>query len=233
MNTIPSQMLSELTRTESSARIELWEADLTTTGGKRYFFCNEQNELGKAVVWQKRRYRPYPVRVEECGMSGRGPSARPSIVVSNLYGIVTGLAEAHQSLVGAAVIRRTVCARFLDAENFRCGNPDADPQQEVVSRYVIEQLAELTSLTARFILAVPTETEGLLYPGRIMLADLCPWEYRSADCGYKGPVIADSNGRPVTDAAQDHCGNCAAGCRLRQNIGRFGGFLSLNAYSEG
>lgn len=231
MNTLPSQTLSELIRTAPSARIDLWEADLTATGGRRYFFCNEQNECGKAVLWQKRRYRPYPVRIEESSMNGRGAAARPSLVVSNLYGIVTGLAEAHQSLVGATVIRRVVCARFLDAENFRLGNPWADPQQEVVSRYIIEQLAELTSLTARFILAVPTETDGLVCPGRIMLADLCPWEYRSADCGYTGPAIADSNGQPVKDDAQDNCGNCAAGCRQRNNIGRFGGFLSLNAYS--
>lgn len=231
MNIIPSRTLSELIRTEPSARIDLWEADLTATGGKRYFFCNEQNECGKAVIWQKRRYRPYPVRVEECGMSGRGAAMRPSLVVSNLYGVVTGLAEAHQSLAGAAVIRHTVCVRFLDAENFRHGNPWADPQQEVVSRYVIEQLAELTSLTARFILAVPTETDGLVCPGRIMLADLCPWEYRSEECGYAGPSVADSNGQPVTDLAQDHCGNCAAGCRRRDNIGRFGGFLSIDTCS--
>ena len=231
MNTIPAHTLSELIRTASSARIDLWEADLSATGGQRYFFCNERNEYGKSVIWQKRRYRPYPVRMEESGMSGRGAAARPSLVVSNLYGIVTGLAEAYQSLVGATVIRRSVCARFLDAVNFRLGNPEADPQQEVVSRYVIEQLAELTSLTARFILAVPTETDGLVCPGRIMLADLCPWAYRSAECGYAGPAVADSNGQPVTDIVQDHCGNCAAGCRLRHNIRRFGGFLSIETCS--
>ena len=233
MNTFAEQTMNELNLTDPSARIDLWEADLSPTGGNRYFFCNELNELGKSVVWQKRRYRPYPVRVTECGMNGRGAAERPSLVVSNLYGVVTGLAEAHQSLVGAIVIRRTVSACFLDAKNFRFGNPRADPQQEAVSRYVIEQLAELTSLTARFILAVPTETDGQVCPGRIMLADLCPWEYRSADCGYKGKAVADSTGKLVTDEALDHCGNCSAGCRLRHNIGRFGGFLSLDAYSAG
>ncbi len=36
-------------------------------------------------------------------MNGRGSSARPSLTVSNLFGLVTGMAEDLQSLVGATV----------------------------------------------------------------------------------------------------------------------------------
>ncbi len=38
--------------------------------------------------------------------------------MSNLFGLVTGMAEDLQSLVGATVVRRRVYARFLDAVNF-------------------------------------------------------------------------------------------------------------------
>ncbi|STI86819.1 putative minor tail protein [Escherichia coli] len=34
-------------------------------------------------------------------MNGKGSSARPSLTVSNLFGLVTGMAEDLQSLVGA------------------------------------------------------------------------------------------------------------------------------------
>ncbi|WP_205952151.1 phage minor tail protein L [Pantoea stewartii] len=232
MQNILPDTLNELTRTEQAGMIDLWELDLGHFGGKRYLFCNEKNARGKAMVWQKRRYRPYPVRIENCEMRGRGAATRPALVVSNLYGVVTGLAEAHQSLVGGIVVRHRVSPRFLDAENFSGGNLYADPEQESRSQYVVEQLAELNDVIARFILAVPTETAGLLCPARIMLSDLCPWKYRSADCGYAGPPVADEQGKPVTDLASDHCGNCPSGCRLRKHISRFGGFLSINPFSQ-
>ncbi|HHR5902683.1 TPA: phage minor tail protein L, partial [Providencia alcalifaciens] len=40
MQDIPQRTLNELTQTELSAQIELWEIDLTVMGGERYFFCN-------------------------------------------------------------------------------------------------------------------------------------------------------------------------------------------------
>ncbi|EBC2998363.1 phage minor tail protein L, partial [Salmonella enterica] len=55
-------------------------------------------------------------------MNGKGAAARPSLKVSNLYGMVTGMVEDLHSLVGATVIRRIVYARFLDAVNFQSGN---------------------------------------------------------------------------------------------------------------
>ncbi len=52
------------------------------------------------------------------------------------------MAEDLQSLVGATVVRRRVYARFLDAVNFVAGNPEADPEQELADRWVVEQMSE-------------------------------------------------------------------------------------------
>ncbi|MBW5818890.1 phage minor tail protein L [Yersinia kristensenii] len=231
MQDIPQNTLNEITKVELSPRIDLWEFDLTPIGDQRYFFCNEANEKGEAIVWQGRTYDLYPI--QGCGfeMNGKGPSARPTIIVSNLFGLVTGMAEDMQSLVGAVVVRHRVYARFLDAVNFKQGNPDADPTQEVVSRYVIEQLSELTAKTAIFVLANPTETDGTVFPGRIMLADICSWAYRSDECSYSGPPVADEFDKPTTDPSKDRCSRCPTGCKLRNNIGNFGGFLSINKLS--
>ncbi|ENJ4478058.1 phage minor tail protein L [Yersinia enterocolitica] len=231
MQDIPQNTLNEIIKVELSPRIDLWEFDLTPIGDQRYFFCNEANEKGEAIVWQGRTYDLYPI--QGCGfeMNGKGPSARPTIIVSNLFGLVTGMAEDMQSLVGAVVVRHRVYARFLDAVNFKQGNPDADPTQEVVSRYVIEQLSELTAKTAIFVLANPTETDGTVFPGRIMLADICSWAYRSDECSYSGPPVADEFDKPTTDPSKDRCSRCPTGCKLRNNIGNFGGFLSINKLS--
>ncbi len=81
----------------------LWEIDLTVQGGERIFFCNELNEKGRAVTWQGRQYQAYPIDGSGFEMNGKGSSARPSLTVSNLFGLVTGMAEDLQSLVGATV----------------------------------------------------------------------------------------------------------------------------------
>ncbi len=62
--------------------------------------------------------------------------------------MVTGMAEDMQSLVGGTVVRRKVYARFLDAVNFVNGNSYADPEQEVISRWRIEQCSELSAVSA-------------------------------------------------------------------------------------
>ena len=66
------------------------------------------------------------------------------------------------------MVRRKVYARFLDAVNFVNGNSDADPEQEVISRWRIEQCSELSAVSASFVLSTPTETDGAVFPGRIM-----------------------------------------------------------------
>lgn len=145
---------------------------------------------------------------------------------------ITGMAEDLQSLVGATVVRRRVYARFLDAVNFVAGNPEADPEQELSDRWVVEQMSELTAMTASFVLATPTETDGALFPGRIMLANTCMWDYRGDECGYNGPAVADEFDNPTTDIRKDRCSKCMRGCEMRGMVANFGGFLSINKLSQ-
>lgn len=164
MQDIRQETLNECTRAEQSASVVLWEIDLTEVGGERYFFCNEQNEKGEPVTWQGRQYQAYPIQGSGFELNGKGTSTRPTLMVSNLYGMVTGMAEDLQSLVGGTVVRRKVYARFLDAVNFVNGNSDADPEQEVISRWRIEQCSELSAVSASFVLSTPTETDGAVFP---------------------------------------------------------------------
>ena len=230
MQDIHEESLNESVKSEQSPRVVLWEIDLTVQGGERYFFCNELNEKGEPVTWQGRKYEAYPIDGSGFEMNGRGSSARPSLTVSNLFGLVTGMAEDLQSLVGATVVRRRVYARFLDAVNFVAGNPEADPEQELSDRWVVEQMSQLTAMTASFVLATPTETDGALFPGRIMLANTCMWDYRGDECGYNGPAVADEFDNPTTDIRKDRCSKCMRGCEMRGMVANFGGFLSIKNF---
>ena len=211
MQDIRQETLNECTRAEQSACVVLWEIDLTEVGGERYFFCNDQNEKGEPVTWQGRQYQAYPIQGSGFELNGKGTSTRPTLTVSNLYGMVTGMVEDLQSLVGGTVVRRKVYARFLDAVNFVNGNSDADPEQEVISRWRIEQCSELSAVSASFVLSTPTETDGAVFPGRIMLANTCTWTYRGDECGYHGPAVADEYDQPTTDITKDKCSKCHFG----------------------
>ncbi|STN06239.1 phage minor tail protein L [Escherichia coli] len=177
MQDIHEESLNESVKSEQSPRVVLWEIDLTVQGGERYFFCNELNEKGEAVTWQGRQYQVYPIDGSGFEMNGKGSSARPSLTVSNLFGLVTGMAEDLQSLVGATVVRRRVYARFLDAVNFCGGQSGSGPGAGAERPLVVEQMSELTAMTASFVLATPTETDGALfsrshYAGEYLYVDL-------------------------------------------------------------
>ncbi|BBU84230.1 hypothetical protein EIMP300_56300 [Escherichia coli] len=136
MQDIREESLNESVKSEQSPRVVLWEIDLTVQGGERYFFCNELNEKGEPVTWQGRQYQAYPIDGSGFEMSGKGSSARPSLTVSNLFGLVTGMAEDLQSLVGATVVRRRVYAGLVTLQpahpfsgcgEFRCGQSGGGP----------------------------------------------------------------------------------------------------------
>lgn len=145
--------------------------------------------------------------------------------------MVTGMAEDLQSLVGGTVVRRKVYARFLDAVNFVNGNSEADPEQEVISRWRIEQCSELSAVSATFVLATPTETDGAVFPGVSCWPTPVP-TYRGDECGYSGPAVADEYDQPTSDITKDKCSKCLSGCKFRNNVGNFGGFLSINKLSQ-
>ncbi|EFH1544560.1 phage minor tail protein L, partial [Escherichia coli] len=54
----------------------------------------------------------------------------------------------------------------------------------------------------------PTETDGAVFPGRIMLANTCTWTYRGDECGYHGPAVADEYDQPTSDITKDKCSKC-------------------------
>ncbi|EFZ8622785.1 phage minor tail protein L [Shigella boydii] len=214
----------------SQQRRDLWKAEsqfavLEEAAQRRQLSAQE-----KSLLAHKDETLEYKHQLAALG--DKGTSTRPTLTVSNLYGMVTGMAEDLQSLVGGTVVRRKVYARFLDAVNFVNGNSDADPEQEVISRWRIEQCSELSAVSASFVLSTPTETDGAVFPGRIMLANTCTWTYRGDECGYHGPAVADEYDQPTSDITKDKCSKCLSGCKFRNNVGNFGGFLSINKLSQ-
>lgn len=231
MGKMSGVMLQALSSAAQDVLIDLWELDLRPIGGQVHRFCNHVNELSGAVLWQGQEYEGYPIQADGFELTGQGAGNRPKITVANVFGLITGAAADHGQLVGALVVRRQVLARFLDAGNFAAGNPNADPLQEVVSKYLIERMASLTAETAVFELAAPSEADGSVIPARVMLADFCPFAYRGEECGYGGRPVADRFGMPTDDPAKDACGGRLLDCQARFGATAalpFGGFVGID-----
>lgn len=229
INAMSGEMRKSLTAVQQDVLVDLWQIDFREFGGEVLYLCNQTNELGQPVVWRGRAYEPYPVKAEGFEMTAQGAGNRPTLTVSNIMGLVTGAAERFNQMVGVAVIRRQTYAKFLDAVNFAEGNSQADGTQEVVSRFVVERLASLTAETAVFELAAPSESDGAVIPARIMLANVCCWQYRGEGCGYTGRAVADRFDMPTDDPAKDSCSGSLTGCRARFGataVLPYGGFPS-------
>ena len=213
-----------------SVLVDLWQVDLRPLGGRIFYFCNQVNERGTAVVWQGQAYEPYPIKADGFESTSQGAGNRPTLTVSNLLGLITGAADQFGQLVGVLVVRRQTYAKFLDAVNFQSGrNPTADPMQEVVGKYLVERMTALNAETATFELAAPSESDGSVIPARIMLANTCCWQYRGEGCGYTGRAVADRFDMPTDDASKDVCSKTLTGCRARFGataVLPFGGFPS-------
>lgn len=209
--------------------IELFELDATAQGAATiYRFCNYANALGADITWQGALYSRYPIEAEGFELSGLGALPRPKLRVANANGLVGALAIQLDDLLGARLTRWRTFAHYLDAVNFSGGNPTADPNQ-YISRdiWVVDRKSAENRVLIEFELAVPIDVAGVMLPRRQVVANLCGWRYRSAECSYAGGPVADRNDVPTTDPAQDACGLRLASCQLRFGstaVLPFGGF---------
>lgn len=216
---------------QQNALVDLWELDLRPLGGEILRYCNIVNELGQSVVWKGKTYDPHPIHADGFEMTGQGAGNRPKVTLANVLGVITGLAEKYDQLVGAEVWRRQTYSQFLDAVNFAGGNPEADPTQEIVSKYLIERMVTLTTENAQFELSAPSEADGSIIPARLMLSDHCPWTYRGEECGYRGKPVADRFDMPTNDPQKDDCSHKFLGCKARFGETAalpYGGWISVD-----
>ncbi|WP_413730785.1 phage minor tail protein L [Sodalis sp. RH22] len=231
MRDIPASMRIDVTQIEQPAELDLYEVDLTEYGGDIYRFHSGMNERLQPVVWQGHTYQPYPVEASGFEVSGTGTSNRPTLTLANISGLITGINQDYDDAVGAIVTRRQVYEQYLDAVNYANGNPQADPTMEAVTRYIIEQCSGQQTEFVTYTLCLPSESDGALLPTRTILADVCPWVYRSADCSYTGGAVADEFDVPTSDISNDKCGKRLKSCKLRfgsAGVLPFGGFPAAN-----
>jgi lambda family phage minor tail protein L len=215
---------SELQKLAPSAIIELFQLDLTIFGDQVYYFHAGTNGLRQTLTWQGQEYAPFPIQASGFELSTGGQLPRPTLVVSNVLGIVTALVLTYRDLLGAKVTRKRTMQKYLDAVNFDGGvNPTADPTAEFPDDvFFIEAKKNETPELIEFELSSSFDVQNVQLPKRQIIQNICPWRYRGPECGYTGTDYFNSNDQPVGTLQQDVCGKRLTSCKLR-----FGQFEEL------
>ncbi|MTZ15114.1 phage minor tail protein L [Pseudomonas sp. JL972] len=219
---------------EPGSEVHLLEVDCSAFGGDVLRFhghavahtpaelaaaANSPEPLqAKSIWWQGLEYKAWPVKVDGLALDGEGAAPSPTLTVGNLDGSITALCMLFADLVQARVTVRTTFAHYLDARNFEAGNAGADPTQEKLQVWYIDQKTGESGEAVAFALSSPADVQGQKIPARQIHA-LCHWamcgEYRGADCGYTGGPVADLDGTPTDDPARDRCGGLLSDCKAR------------------
>lgn len=227
-----SKFTEELQSLSPTSMLELFVLDLsnTTSGGVLYFHAGT-NELNAPVVWQGETYEPWPIEAEGFDVSSQGALPQPKLRVANIDGMFSGEVAANRDLLDCMLTRKRTFARFLDAENFIDGNPEADPNQHADDDiWFIDQKLSENRYTLEFQLASVFDLMGVQLPNRQVLKSACSWRYRGPECGYTGAPY-DRFDQPTT-AINDSCSKLLGSCRVRFK-GRplpYGGFPGATKY---
>jgi lambda family phage minor tail protein L len=223
-----SEMFQELLSSSPYAIIELFELhlDLALHGSsdivRFHAGVNEKSTAGD-VIWQGYTYQALPIEVEGFEYNGSGQLPRPKARVANLMGGVSALLlgvneiTPGNDLIGAKFIRIRTLSRFLDPVNFTGGvNPYGTPADEEMPRevYYIDRKSAENRNIVEFELAAVFDLAGVRAPKRQVLANLCQWKYRSAECGYTGGNFYDELDQPLGATPATNFGASAFGNQL-------------------
>ena len=200
-------VVEELQRIAPSSVIELYELHLVpaihgSADVWRFHAGSNMNANGE-LVWAGNNYLRFPVEAEGFEYTGNGQLPRPRLRISNLLGTITAIllsvnaTSAGNDLNSAKLIRIRTLARYLDAANFADGvNPYGAPDPTVEfprEIYYLDRKTTENRDVVEFELAAAFDLAGVRAPKRQCIANRCQWVYRSTECSYTGPPIADAD----------------------------------------
>jgi lambda family phage minor tail protein L len=215
-----SSVYEELAALAPNAIIELFQlhlnATLHGTSDIYYFHAGVNANVTGNIIWNGETYVRLPIQAEGFDYSSGGTLPRPTLTVANLGGEISALILAANAITpgndlgGAKVVRIRTLKKFLD------GEAGADPHAKFPDEiwYVDRKAAENRDVV-QWELASKFDMSGTLIPKRQIIANICQWQYRSAECGYTGSNYWNESDQVVGTLALDKCGKRLGSCKLR------------------
>jgi lambda family phage minor tail protein L len=231
----PESITSEIQKLAPSAVIELFEIDATSLGGSVFMFHAGTNQISTSIVWQGNTYARFPIQASGFEFNGKGQLPRPRLSVSNVLSAITTVLLTYNDLQGAKVTRKRTLAKYLDAVNFTGGvNASEDSSAEFPDDiFYIDRKVSENRLAVEFELSSSFDVTGVQIPRRQIVANNCPFQYRSTECGYTGTDYFKADDTATTEVSQDVCGKRLSSCKRRFGETEelpFGGFPGADLY---
>jgi lambda family phage minor tail protein L len=215
-----SSVYEELAVLGPNAIIELFELQLDTTlhgASTTYYWHNGVNAAVTGnIVFASNTYVRLPVEATGFDYTSSGSLPRPTLRISNLFSDMTTLlllvnaTTPGNDLGGATVRRIRTLKKFLDGE--AAADPNARFPTEI---WYVDRKSNENRDLVEFELASKFDLAGVMLPQRQIIANVCQWKYRSAECGYTGSNYWNVNDQVVGTLAADVCGKRVESCKLR------------------
>jgi lambda family phage minor tail protein L len=215
-----SSVYVELAALAPNAIIELFELTLVAalhgTSDTYYFHAGVNAAVSGNIVWNGNSYIRLPIQAEGFEYNNGGTLPRPTLTVANLGGEISALLLTVNAFttgndLGGAMVRRVRTLRkFLDGE--ATADPNAKLPDEV---WYIDRKATETRDIIQWELASKFDLAGVMMPKRQVIANICQWQYRSAECSYTGSSYWNAADQVVGTLAADRCGKRLSSCKLR------------------
>lgn len=215
-----SSVYEELAVLGPNAIIELFELQLDATlhgASTTYYWHNGVNAAVTGnIVFAGNTYIRLPVEATGFDYTSSGSLPRPTLRVSNLFSDITGLlllvnATTPGNDLGGATVRRVrTLKKFLDGE--AAADPNARFPTEI---WYVDRKSNENRDLVEFELASKFDLAGVMLPKRQIIANVCQWKYRGAECGYTGSNYWNVNDQVVGTLAADVCGKRVESCKLR------------------
>ena len=215
-----SSVYEELAVLGPNAIIELFELQLDTTlhgASTTYYWHNGVNAAVTGnIVFAGNTYVRLPVEATGFDYTSSGSLPRPTLRISNLFSDMTTLlllvnaTTPGNDLGGATVRRIRTLKKFLDGE--AAADPNARFPTEI---WYVDRKSNENRDLVEFELASKFDLAGVMLPQRQIIANVCQWKYRGAECGYTGSNYWNVNDQAVGTLAADVCGKRVESCKLR------------------
>ena len=210
-------------------------ADIASIG--KVFDVGTEKIWQRNIIWQGQTFESMAIQASGLEMRTDGKASAPTLSMANNINGIQGAVSAYclqfDDFVGAKlkVIRTT--AKYLDAENFSVGNPNASNEAKEQLWY-IEQKTSENAQAVTLELSNPIDFEGQKIPIR-QITSMCHWcmmgNYRGEECGYTGAAMFNDKDEPTDDPSRDKCGGRISSCKLRFGDNKplpHGGFPASN-----
>jgi lambda family phage minor tail protein L len=215
-----SSVYEELAVLGPNAIIELFELQLDSTlhgASTTYYWHNGVNAAVTGnIVFASNTYVRLPVEATGFDYTSSGSLPRPTLRISNLFSDMTTLlllvnaTTPGNDLGGATVRRIRTLKKFLDGE--AAADPNARFPTEI---WYVDRKSNENRDLVEFELASKFDLAGVMLPQRQIIANVCQWKYRGAECGYTGSNYWNVNDQAVGTLAADVCGKRVESCKLR------------------